>query len=297
MSTTQTNPETQDIPSNIYKVKDPLTAKVLKNDVITKEGSPNEVRHIQIDIAGSAYRYLDGQSLGVLPEGTDADGKAHKLRLYSIASPHRGDDGEGKTVSICVKRVLFTAEDGTLVKGVCSNYLGDLKVGDELQVTGPVGKSFLLPSTPNANLIMVATGTGIAPFRAFLQTRYGERVQETGQTHLFFGAQYSSDYLYEEELKDFQAQNESFHLHTAFSREQQNAEGQRLYVQHLLFETRQTIFNLLQDPNTYFFICGLRGMEDGILKSLEQAGQEQGVDWNTLYEQLKAEKRWHIEVY
>ena len=296
MSTTETHVETHDIPSNIYKVKEPLTAKVLKNEVITKAGSPNEVRHIQIDLEGSAYRYLDGQSLGVLAEGTDAEGKAHKLRLYSIASPSIGDDGEGKTVSICVKRVLFTAEDGTEVKGVCSNFLGDLKVGDDVQVTGPVGKSFLLPNTPNANLIMVGTGTGIAPFRAFLHTRYGKRVQETGQTHLFFGAQYSSDYLYEDELKDLQKQD-TFHLHTAFSREQQNAEGQRLYVQHLLFEARDTIFKLLQDPNTYFFICGLRGMEDGILKSLEQAGQEHGVDWNTLYEQLKAEKRWHIEVY
>jgi ferredoxin--NADP+ reductase len=86
-------------------------------------------------------------------------------------------------------------------------------------------------------------------------------------------------------------------LHTAFSREQQNAQGQRLYVQHLLFENRHTIFKLLQEPHTYFYICGLRGMEDGILSSLEQAGQEQGVDWFGLYEQLKAEKRWHIEVY
>jgi ferredoxin--NADP+ reductase len=297
MSTTHPNPETQEIPSNIYKVKEPLIAKVLKNEVITKAGSPNEVRHIQIDLEGSAYRYVDGQSLGVLAEGTDAEGKSHKLRLYSIASPHCGDDGQGKTVSICVKRVLFTAEDGTLVKGVCSNYLGDLKVGDEVKVTGPVGKSFLLPEAPNANLIMVATGTGIAPFRAFLQTRYGQRVHETGQTHLFFGAQYSSDYLYEEELKGFQATHQSFHLHTAFSREQQNAQGQRLYVQHLLFENRHTIFKLLQEPHTYFYICGLRGMEDGILSSLEQAGQEQGVDWFGLYEQLKAEKRWHIEVY
>ncbi len=286
-----------EIPFNLYKQAAPLTAKVLENVRLTKPDSPNEVCHLVFDISGSAYRYLDGQSAGILPPGTDATGKAHKLRLYSIASPSRGDDGEGKTFSLCVKRLVYTdPETGEERRGVCSNYICDLKPGDEVQVTGPTGKSFLLPTTPNCNLIMIATGTGIAPFRAFLKTRYEDRAHETGQSWLFFGAQYRSDYLYEEELQEF-TQHDSFHLVTAFSREEKNAEGQRMYVQHRLYEHRETLLELLQQPNTYLYICGLRGMEPGILEALQQAAADKGISWDDLLARLNAEKRWHVEVY
>jgi ferredoxin--NADP+ reductase len=286
----------EDIPSNIYKPKDPLLTTILKNKRLTADDSPNDVRHIQLDISGSSYRYMDGQSIGVLPEGVDADGKPHKLRLYSISSPSRGDDGEGKTVSICVKRLDYTDEKGNRVLGVCSNYLSDLPLGSTVRITGPVGKTFLLPPAEDANLIMVATGTGIAPFRAFLHTRYHERLHETGQVHLFFGVQSRKDFLYHDEVAELE-KYDTFHMHTAFSREERTEEGERMYVQHRLFEQRDTILNLLLDSKTYFYVCGLRGMEVGILEAMRHAAEECNVDWDVLYETLKAEKRWHIEVY
>jgi ferredoxin--NADP+ reductase len=286
----------QEIPSNLYKPKEPFTATVLENTKITGDSSPNDVRHLVFNIEGSNLWYLDGQSLGVLPPG-EANGKAHKLRLYSIASPSNGDDGHNKTITLCVKRLVYENEAGETVKGVCSNFLCDLEPGQTVNVTGPVGKSFLLPNEANTNLIMVATGTGIAPFRAFLKTRYErERRNDNGQTHLFFGAQYNSDFLYQNELETFQ-QNDSFHLHTAFSREQQNAAGQRLYVQHRLAEQADTILSLLEQPNTYFYICGLKGMEGGILEALQKSAAAKGVDWAELYTLLQNQKRWHIEVY
>lgn len=288
-----------DIPSNIYKPTAPLQGKCIENTPLTAPDSPNDVRHLVFSIEGSDLWYLEGQSIGILPPGTDANDKPHKLRLYSIASPGVGEDGAGKTVSLCVKRANTTdPETGVVYKGVCSNYLNDLKPGDSVNITGPVGKSFLMPHTPDANMIMVATGTGIAPFRAFLHNRYNKRVNETGESWLFFGAQTRKDFLYADELSHWCSNHsESCNLVTAFSREEQTPEGKRMYVQDRLFEHRKTIFDLLCQPNTYFYICGLRGMEDGIFEALNRAATEQGQDWATLLEKLKAEKRWHVEVY
>ncbi|MBX2860351.1 MAG: hypothetical protein KTR14_03895 [Vampirovibrio sp.] len=289
------HPVTEDIPSNIYKPNSPFEATIVEHRRLTAEDSPNEVDHIVFDIADSDLRYLDGQSIGVLPPGEDANGKPHKLRLYSIASPYTGeyDDG-GKTVTLCVKRALGATPD--IPPGVCSSFLCDAKVGDKVRITGPVGKAFLRPNIPNANLIMVATGTGIAPFRAFMHTRYVKHPEETGQSWMFFGAQTRKDFLYEEEYEKYQGVD-GFNLVTAFSREEQNAEGNRMYVQHRLQEKAETIFNLLKDSKTYFFMCGLRGMEPGILEGMQKAAESQGINWEDFFAQLKEEKRWHVEVY
>lgn len=286
-----------EVPSNIYKPNAPLEAKVIRHERLTAPDSPNDVCHIVFDIAGSELRYVEGQSIGILPPGTDDTGKPHKLRLYSIASPAVGDDGEGKTVSLCVKRaVTVDSETGKEYHGVCSSFLCNMKVGDVAKVTGPVGKSFLIPDIPDANLIMIATGTGIAPFRAFLHNRYNQRKGEKGQAWLFFGAQTRKDFLYGEELEEF-AKNESCHIVTAFSREEKNAEGGRMYVQHRLMEYAQTLFEMLKRPETYLYICGLRGMESGIIEGLQAAAESQEISWEDFFSQLKAEKRWHVEVY
>lgn len=297
MTTPSTTHTVTDVPSNIYKPNAPLEAKVIKHERLTAPDSPNDVRHIVYDISGSELRYLEGQSIGVLPPGEDANGKPHKLRLYSIASPGVGDDGQGKTLSVCVKRAITVdPETGKEYHGVCSSFLCDLKVGDTSRLTGPVGKAFLMPEVPNANIIMVATGTGIAPFRAFLSRRYNELKHEKGQSWLFFGAQTRKDYLYESELEEY-SQNGTCHVVTAFSREEKNAEGGRMYVQHRLVEHGETLFELLKRPETYLYICGLRGMEAGILEGFQEVAARQGIDWNEFFDTLKSEKRWHVEVY
>jgi ferredoxin--NADP+ reductase len=185
---------------------------------------------------------------------------------------------------------------GTVYKGVCSGYLCDLEVGSKTLVTGPVGKAFIMPPVADANLIMIATGTGIAPFRAFLHNRYNTVHNRSGKSWLFFGAQTHKDFLYQEELKVYQQQPD-FQLTTAFSREEKTAEGQRMYVQHRIAEHAAAVFELLKAPNTYLYICGLKGMEVGILEALEQAAEAVGQSWPELLSTLKAEKRWLLEVY
>ncbi len=281
----------EDIPSNIYKPKTPFSAKVVETKRLTDPESANEVRHIVLDLSGSDYKYIDGQSVGVLPPGETMEGKPHKLRLYSIASPSCGDCGTSQTVSICVKRAL----DPPHPPGVCSGFLCDAKPGDTVYITGPVGKSFFMPPVENGNMIMIATGTGIAPFRAFLKTRYTTRKHETGHNWLFFGCQTQKDFLYADELNSYPT--ETFHPINAISREQQNPEGGRMYVQHRLQEHAETIFEQLKDPRTYIYMCGLRGMEPGVMDGLSAAAESQGINWNEFLSELRAQGRWHVEVY
>ena len=158
----------------------PLTAKLISAKRIVGANAPGEVCHVHIN-SGPTFKYLEGQSLGVIPPGINPkNGKANSVRLYSIASTRYGDDLDGKSVSLCVRRATYwcpdlNAEDPAK-KGVCSNFLCDAKPGDELQVTGPTGKVMLIPEhTPNADLIMVATGTGIAPYRGFIRRLFIEK--------------------------------------------------------------------------------------------------------------------------
>lgn len=210
-----------DIVSNLYKPKTPLTAKVIFNETLTGPDA-GEVVHVAFDHEGK-LPYVEGQSIGVLAPGVDAKGKPHKLRLYSIASSAPGDYGDGKTISLCVKRLIYNDEDGKEVRGVCSNYIGDLKAGDEVQITGPVGKALLLPEDPKANIIMLATGTGIAPFRSFLWRFFFEEHPDykfDGKAWLFLGVPTSSALLYDQEFKKMkELGGDKFQYDYAISRE------------------------------------------------------------------------------
>jgi ferredoxin--NADP+ reductase len=93
--------------------------------------------------------------------------------------PFSGDDKTGKTTTLCVRRATYTdpetGKEDPAKKGVCSNYLCDAKAGDEVKLTGPSGKVMLMPEEhPDNTYIMVATGTGIAPFRSFVRRLFGE---------------------------------------------------------------------------------------------------------------------------
>jgi ferredoxin--NADP+ reductase len=283
---------------NTYRPKEPYKGKALKNVPLIVETSPNDVRHVVLDLSEGSLRYIEGQSIGIMPPGLDANGKPHKLRLYSIASSRLGDHGDAKSVSVCVKRVVYKhPETGEEVRGVASNFICDLKPGDEVMITGPVGKTFLLPEDPTANLILIATGTGIAPFRAFLRHIYDEMPAPwQGKVLLFFGMQKSEDYLYEEELAEFSKKGD-FEIITAISREQTNAQGGKMYVQHRIAEHVDRLWSMIQAGNTYTYICGLRGMEDGIDAAFSAAAAEKGITWSEYQYQLKQNDFWHVETY
>ena len=99
-----------DVPVNIYRPKTPYEGTVIENYSLLKEGAIGRVNHITFDLKDSDpfLNYVEGQSIGIMPAGEDANGKPHKLRLYSIASTRHGDDFNGNTVSLCVRPVSYT---------------------------------------------------------------------------------------------------------------------------------------------------------------------------------------------
>lgn len=294
--------EKTDIPVNIYKPKNPYIGKCLSNEELVREGGVGTVRHLIFDISGGDLRYLEGQSIGIIPPGNDENGKPHKLRLYSIASTRHGDYVDDKTVSLCVRQLEYKhPETGETVYGVCSTYLCNLEVGADVAITGPVGKEMLLPDDEDATIIMMATGTGIAPFRAFLWRMFKEQHEDykfKGLAWLFFGIPYTPNILYQQELEELQQKfPENFRLTYAISREQKNPEGGKMYIQDRIKENADQLWELIQKPNTHTYICGLKGMEGGIDEGMSAAAGKFGVDWSVYQKQLKKEHRWHVETY
>jgi len=288
-------PSREEIPFNLYRVSAPGIARVVANVRLTPPGH-DDVRHITLDLSGLNYRYLEGQSLGVLPAGVDDRGRPNKLRLYSIASTRLGDDGHGTSASLCVKRVVFTeSASHHLHRGIASNYLCDLKPGAEVAITGPTGKTLLLPEDPASNLILVATGTGIAPFRAFLRRIYLELPEWTGAVYLFFGVRTEAECLYRAEFEAFR-DRPGYRLVFAFSREQTTPDGHRLYVQHRMAERIGELRDLFSLDNTYLYICGLKGLEAGIEAVFMDEARPDGACLNS-FQAMREAGRILIETY
>ena len=294
-----------DVPVNIYRPKTPFEGTVTGNYSLLKEGAIGRVNHITFDLKESDpfLNYVEGQSIGIMPAGEDANGKPHKLRLYSIASTRHGDDFEGNTVSLCVRQLQYE-KDGETINGVCSSYLCDIKPGDKVKITGPVGKEMLLPDEEDANIVMLATGTGIAPMRAYLRRMFEATEKEKnkwnfkGKAWLFMGAPKSANLLYEEDLQRYlENYPDNFKYTKAISREQQNTKGGRMYIQDRVLESSNEIFNMIEDEKTHIYLCGLKGMEPGIDEAMTKAAEEKGLNWSELRPQLKKAGRWHVETY
>lgn len=293
------------VPVNTYKPKDPFIGTVTENYSLVGEGAIGRVNHITFDLAGGdpQLQYVEGQSIGIIPEGTDANGKPHKLRLYSIASTRHGDNMAGHTVSLCVRQLQYE-KDGETINGVCSTYLCDIEPGAKVKITGPVGKEMLLPDDEEANVIMLATGTGIAPMRTYLRRMFEPAERETngwtfrGKAWLFMGAPKTPNLLYDADFEHYQsAFPDNFRYTKAISREQQNAKGGRMYIQDRVLEHADEIFAMIENPKTHVYMCGLKGMEPGIDEAMAAAAAAKGLNWAELRPALKKAERWHVETY
>ncbi len=280
--------------TNLHGPKSPLTATVVGNVRVTEAGKDYDTHHIMLDFGSMPFPVLEGQSIGVLPAGQDAHGKPHHARMYSLASPRNGERPGYNNLSLTIKRVLED-HDGQPVRGVASNYMCDLKVGDKVQVVGPFGTSFLMPNYPRSNIVMICTGTGSAPMRAMTEWRRRLRQSgkfEGGKLMLFFGARTKEELPYFGPLqslpKDFIDTN------FAFSR---TPGAPKRYVQDLMRERAADLAALLKDANTCFYVCGLKSMEEGVVLALRDVAQQAGLNWDTLGAALKQEGRLHLETY
>ncbi|NBO89874.1 MAG: benzoyl-CoA 2,3-epoxidase subunit BoxA [Betaproteobacteria bacterium] len=279
---------------NLHGPKAPVTATVVGNVQVNDAGTENETHHVVLDFGSMPFPVLEGQSIGIIPPGTDDKGKPHHARQYSIASPRNGERPGYNNLSLTVKRVVED-HDGKPVRGVCSNYICDLQPGDTVQVIGPFGTSFLMPNHPRSNIVMICTGTGSAPMRAMTEWRRRLRQSgkfEGGRLKLFFGARTQQELPYFGPLqklpKDF------IDIHFAFSR---TPGVPKRYVQDLMRERAADLVELLKDANTCFYVCGLKSMEEGVVLALRDIAENAGLSWDTLGATLKQEGRLHLETY
>ena len=294
------------VPVNTYKPKTPFMGTVTENYALVQDGGIGRVQHITFDLSGGdpQLQYIEGQSIGIIPEGEDANGKPHKLRLYSIASTRHGDNYQDNTVSLCVRQLEYKNDAGEQIYGVCSTYLCDIEPGTKVKITGPVGKEMLLPDDEDANIIMLATGTGIAPMRTYLRRMFESREKEAngwnfrGKAWLFMGAPKTPNLLYDADFEHYEQEfPDNFRYTKAISREQKNAKGGRMYIQDRVLEHAEEIFAMIEDPKTHVYMCGLRGMEPGIDEAMTAAAAAKGLDWSELRPKLKKADRWHVETY
>jgi len=279
---------------NLYGPKTPTTATVVGNFNCTESGFASETHHVVLDFGSMPFPVLEGQSIGIIPPGVDGRGKPHVARQYSIASPRNGERPGYNNISLTVKRVTEDHQ-GKPVRGVASNYVCDLKVGDKVQVIGPFGNSFLMPNHPRSNVIMICTGTGSAPMRAMTEWRRRLRKSgkfEGGKLMLFFGARTPQELPYFGPLKSLP--KDFIDINLAFSR---LPDSPRRYVQDLMRERAVDLVELLQDPDSFIYVCGLKSMEEGVVMALRDVAREGGLSWETLGAALKREGRLHLETY
>ena len=271
-----------------------ITATVTGNVRVTEVGREYDTHHIVLDFGVMPFPVLEGQSIGVVPPGQDAQGRAHHPRQYSIASPRNGERPGYNNLSLTIKRVLADHQ-GRPVRGVASNYMCDLKVGDTVQVTGPFGASFLMPNHPRSNIVMICTGTGSAPMRAMTEWRRRLRASgkfEGGKLMLFFGARTQQELPYFGPLQNLP--RDFIDTNFAFSRA---PDGPKRYVQDVMRERAVDLAPLLADDNTFIYVCGLKSMEEGVVLAMRDVVRAAGQDWDALAVRLRSQGRLHLETY
>ena len=268
---------------NLYNLGKPATARVQGSYRLTAEGADSDVRHVILDFGGQPMPVLEGQSIGIIPPGTDENGKPHLPRLYSISSPRDGERPGYNNLSLTVKR-----EE----KGLCSNYVCDLKMGDEVQVTGPFGATFLMPNEPQARILMICTGTGSAPFRAFTMHRQRMKGTGGGDMVLFFGARTPDSLPYFGPLN--KVPDRLLKKHMVFSR---IPGTDKEYVQDRMMVEQDAIGEMIADPKTHIYICGLRGMEMGVDHAFANIAESIGISWSATRDAMREDGRYHVETY
>jgi cytochrome P450/NADPH-cytochrome P450 reductase len=219
-------------------------------------------------------------------------------RYYSISSSPSVD---ASRCSVTVGVVEGAASSGRgIYKGVCSNYLAGRRAGETVHATLRETKAgFRLPDDPAVPIIMIGPGTGLAPFRGFLQERAARKAKGAalGPAMLFFGCRHpEQDFIYADELKVFESSGIT-ELHTAFSR----ADGMKTYVQHLVAAEKDKVWQLIEQ-GAVIFVCGDGGrMEPGVKAALvsiyrERSGTDAaaGTRW---IEELGAKSRYVLDVW
>lgn len=276
----------------------PTTQAFIKDSRrITPDGA-EEVRHITLQIVDPAFQFVEGQSIGVVVAGPHPFGNPYHVRRYSIANARSIPLGNGVDLDLLVRRCFYIDEvSGERYPGIASNYLCDAQPGTRLTISGPYLSPFKMPLDNRANLLMIGTGTGIAPFRGFAQMIYERRGDWNGQVRLYYGGRSGLDLMYtndettdlahyydEKTFKAFRALG----TRPLMSSSQALAQGLEAHADEAL--------HLIKDPNTYVFLSGLGKIAEVFDKVMvERVGSPEA--WKDMKGKLVDEGRWSELIY
>lgn len=281
-----------------YDTSDIHQAVVKETYRITPDNVP-EVRSILLTIQHPDFSYREGQHVGVIVPGPHEFGHDKHFRLYTIANSPQLTKSDDMEIELCVRRCFYIDDfSGEEHPGIASNYLCDLKPGDAISLTGPYGEAFAIPDDPESNLLMIGSGTGIAPFRAFIQHIYEKQPEWKGQLRLFYGARTGMETLYRNDLKndlDKYYDQKTFQAFEGLSkRPWMRHENHGL--QNILQENAQDIWDLMQNPKTHVYLAGLQKTEADFEKiMLEVAGSN--ARWHWTREEMIEQNRWSELIY
>lgn len=255
---------------HLHTPAEPATGVLVATERCTRGKTASFVRHIAFDVSGTqlAGNFRPGQSFGVIPAGLDEGGRPHKVRLYSVCSPSRGEDGSGNVVATTVKRTIDEHRDThRLFLGVASNYLCDLSPGSRVTLTGPSGKRFVLPAAmAEHDYLFFATGTGIAPYRGMILELLAAGVQS--RVVLVMGVPHASDLLYDGLMRELASRHPNFAYIPTLSREAQEDGHGPMYVAGRLKTHASLIGDILRSDRGLAYVCGIAGMELGVIQGL-----------------------------
>lgn len=218
-----------------------------------------------------------------------------KPRLYSISSCPLLQPGK---IQITVGILQIRTDAGKVRQGLCSNYLAGLQPGSQVRIDVRTS-SFRPPVDPQAPMLMVGPGTGISPLIAFLQYREALQNQGTqlGEACLYFGCRNHSDFLYSDQLASWQKQGVLTDLQVAFSR----LTEQKVYVQGLMQENAQSLWQSLSHPQCHYYVCGDAKMADDVFEVFIAIAKTEGnlthIEAIEFFDKMKQERRFHTDVW
>jgi sulfite reductase (NADPH) flavoprotein alpha-component len=240
-------------------------------------------------------RHLLGLAPALKPSPAEFVATLRKLqpRLYSIASSLKAHPDE---VHLCVGAVRYELE-GVAHKGVASTFLADrLRLGETAGIFFHVAKHFRLPQDPTLPVVMVGPGTGIAPFRAFLEER--EATSATGKNWLFFGDQRrATDFLYHDQIIEWVRKGVLTRLDTAFSRDQ----DEKIYVQNRMLSAAAELWQWLEE-GAHFYVCGdakrmAKDVDTTLHQIIQIAGGKSPDEATEYVASMKQNHRYQRDVY
>ncbi len=264
---------------------------------ITPENT-DEVRQLVLRIDDPAFRYAAGQTIGVLVPGPHEFGNLFHHRRYSIANPAHHGNAESIQLELLVRRCFYIDEiSGERYPGIASNYLCDAKQGSKLILTGPYRSPFRIPPDPQSNLLMIGTGTGVAPFRAFVQQIYDEHLGWRGDVRLYYGDRGGMNLLY---LNDRQRDLDQYYDDTTFKAFNALIDrplaGEADRLEETLSAHIEECRRLLREPKTFVYLAGQQKAALAFDKVMTDAfGGEN--EWQELKRKLVSEDRWAELLY